>query len=115
MEYEKCLVELDEILNHLDPNDLEKIPSQIRRNIKEKKSKNYIWKYDENKELKEQNIDRRTISMLSYLNMQYLVSSEQKELLEKMHKFNEMKMEKEKKEKYKVEDLFNKSNKRRYN
>ena len=106
MEYAKCLVELDEILNYLSVENLEKIPIEIRNSIKEYKDKEYIWKYDETKELKEQKLDRKTIAMLSYLNMEYLLNKEQKEYMQNLHKLNEQKIEKEKQEKYNPDSLF---------
>ncbi len=109
MEYSKCLVELDELLNHLPKEDLDKVPEDIRKTIKQEKDKTYIWKYDQTKELKDQKLDRKTIAMICYLNMEYLVNEEQKKLLREMHQFNEIKSERAKKEKYKYEDLFKRS------
>ena len=106
MEYTKCLVELDEILNHLSVENLEKIPYEIRKSIKDNKDKEYIWKYDETKELKEQKLDRKTIAMLSYINMEYLLNKEQKEFMKSLHELNEHKIEKEKQERYNIDDLF---------
>ena len=108
MEYTKCLVELDEVLCHLIEDDLKKIPENIRNSIKKEKDKNYIWKYDESKELKEQNLDRKTIAILSYLNMEYLLNDEQKELMEKFHKANEQKTNKEKQEEYNTDNILKK-------
>lgn len=106
MEYQKCLVELDEILNHLREEDRKKIPYEIRNSIKKEKDEQYKWNYDETKSLREQNINRKTIAMLSYLNLEYLLSEEQKALLEEMHKFNEIKTEEEKEKKYNTKELF---------
>lgn len=106
MRYENCLVELDEILNHLDTKDLEKIPKDIIKAINEKKDMQYIWKYDKTRELNQQNIDRRTIAMLSYLNMKYLLNAEQINILEQLHRLNEMDNEKTKLEKYGVDIIF---------
>ena len=106
MEYDKCLVQLDEIFNYIPNYELSKIPKEIRKGIKEQKNKDFIWKFDKTKELKEQNLDRKTIAMLSYLNMEYLLNNEQKELMEKIHKANEQKLEKEKQEKYSSNVLF---------
>ena len=91
MEYQKCLVEVDEILKHLNMNEFNKIPQDIRNLISEKKDKNYIWRYDKSKSLSEQNIDRQTIAILSYLNMEYLLDEEQKLLMEEIHRTNEKK------------------------
>lgn len=85
----KCLVEIDEVLNHLEKEDLNKIPIEIRRAIKGKKDKNYNWKYDEFKELTKQKLNRKSIAILAYLNMEYLTTDEQREVLEKIHEFNE--------------------------
>ena len=106
MEYTKCLVELDEILNYLSVENLEKIPYEIRKSIKEQKDKEYIWKYDETKELKEQKLDRKTIAMLSYLNMEYLLNDEQKQFMENLHRINEQNIEKEKLDKFNPDEIF---------
>lgn len=111
MEYEKCLVEVDEVLNHLSKEDLNKIPEDILKGIKEHKDKEYIWKYDESKELKEQKFDRNTIVVLSYINMEYLLSKEQKELMEKIHELNEQNLQNEIQKEYDSKELFkNKTN-----
>ena len=107
VDYDKRLVEVDEILGYLSEDDLSKIPEEIRQIIKEKKNKEYTWKYDESKELKDQDVNRDTIVILSYLNMEYLLNKKQKELMEKIHKLNELKSEELKRERYKPEDLFN--------
>lgn len=109
MDYEKCLVELEEVLNHLKEEELRKIPYEIRKVINEKKDKQYNWKYDEDKELEEQDMNRKTILMLSYLNMKYLLNEEQRVLMEELHRFNEEKIEKEKRKKYDSKDIFEKN------
>ena len=113
MKYEKCLVQLDEILKYLSDENLQKIPNEIKESIKSEKDKNYIWKYDESKALNEQNLDRKTIVILSYLNMEYLLNTKQKEFIKRIHDLNEEKLEKEKvkQEKYNTNNLF-KNNKK---
>lgn len=106
MKYEKCLVELDEIFKYLKDEEKRNIPYEIRKAIKEKKDKHYHWNYDESKTLNEQNINRKTIAMLSYLNMEYLLNEKQKKLMEEIHKFNEKKIEKEKSKKYNPDSIF---------
>ena len=96
VDYEKRLVELDEVLNYLSKEDLAKIPEDIRQAIKENKSAEYTWEYDEEKSLKEQNLPRDTVILLPYLNMEYLLNKEQKELMEKIHLENEKKLERQK-------------------
>lgn len=106
VDYNKRLVEVDEVLNYLSDEDLEKIPEEIRNLIKENKDKDYVWQYDETKPLKEQGLNRDTIAFLSYLNMEYLLNEEQKKLMEQIHKYNEEKAETEKQNKYSTQDLF---------
>lgn len=111
MEYEKCLVEVDEVLNHLSKEELNKIPEDVLKGIKKHKDKEYMWKYDESKRLEEQTFDRNTIVILSYINMEYLLSKEQKDLMEKLHELNEQNFANEIQEKYDSKDLFkNKTN-----
>jgi len=105
IDYNKRLVEVDEILNYLSEEDLLKIPQEIKQAIKEAKDKEYIWKYDENKPLKDQNVSRDTIVILSYLNMEYLLNDEQKQLMGQIHKLNEKNFEQENAAQYK-EELF---------
>ena len=85
MENEKCLVQLNETLKYLKEEDLNKIPLEIRKAINEEKDKQYKWDYDESKSLQEQNIDRKTIAMLSYLNMKYLLDEEQRKMMKEIH------------------------------
>ena len=111
VDYNKRLVEVDEILNYLSEEDLLKIPEEVRNTIKENKDKEYFWKYDETKPLKEQDVSRDTIIILSYLNMEYLLNEEQKQLMQKIHELNEKKLEEAKIEKYGVDDLFKRNKK----
>ena len=106
MEYSKRLVEVDEVLSYLSIENLLKIPENIRNAIKENKDKEYVWKYDINKSLKEQNLSRDTIAFLSYLNMEYLLNEEEKQVMQEIHKLNDKKIEQEKMEKYSTKDLF---------
>lgn len=108
MEQEKCLVELDEILKHLDSKYLDKIPIDIRNSISEGKNRKYNWTYDENKKLNEQKINRKTIAMLSYLNMEYLLNDEQKELMKEIHYQNEKKFNLSKQNNNNISNLENK-------
>ncbi len=111
MEYSKCLVQVDEILNYLNLEELKKIPENVRKTIKDNKDKNYTWKYDVSKKLEEQNLNRKSIAILSYLNMEYLLNDEQRKLMEQIHRVNEQKQEEEKRKQYNPENIFeNKSN-----
>ena len=98
IDYNKRLVEVDEVLKYLSEEDLSKIPKDIRQLIKDNKDKEYEWEYDDTKPLKDQNLNRDTIAFLSYLNMEYLLNEEQKQLMQEIHEYNEKKLEEAKAE-----------------
>lgn len=108
VDYNKRLVEVDEVLNYLSEEDLQKIPEDIREAIKENKDKEYVWEYDDTKELKDQGLSRDTIIILSYLNMEYLLNEKQKQLMQQIHELNEINAEEKKAKQYSADDLFKK-------
>lgn len=107
-DYNKRLVEVDAILDYLSEEDFRKIPEEVIQVIKENKNQEYIWEYDETKDLKDQNLNRDTIAILSYLNTEYLLNEEQKKLMKQIYELNEKKMEQQQVEKHKVDDIFKK-------
>lgn len=109
-EYNKRLVEVDEVLKHLSEEDYKKIPEEIIQVIRENKDENYIWKYDESKELKDQLLSRDTIAFLSYLNIEYLLNEKQKDLMKQIYVLKERKIEEEKSKQYSVDNLFKRTN-----
>lgn len=88
IEYNKRLVEVDEILRHLCQTDYNKIPEEIKEVIEKNKDKEYVWKYDNTKKLKEQDVSDDTIAIVSYINMEYLLNDEQKKFVERLHEQN---------------------------
>lgn len=78
----------------------------MKQIIKHNKDKEYFWKYDETKELKDQNLSRDTIALLSYLNMEYLLNEEQKQLMEQIHQSNEKTLEEKREQQYNLNNLF---------
>ena len=103
----KRLVEVEYILKKLDDEYTKKIPQEIWDYIEENKDKDYIFNYDENKTLVEQNLSIDTISILTYINMEYLLGEEKKkEMIEFLRK-DEMIAEQEKAKLYNPDDLFN--------
>lgn len=90
-ELAKRLVEVEEILSYLPYEDLLKIPEEIWRAIQSEKDATYVWKYDESLPLKDQNVHKDTIFMLSYLNIKYLLNEEEKKFVKELLEFNEKK------------------------
>ncbi len=108
IDYKKRFVEVDEIIKYLPKKDLSKIPNDLIHLIRKNKDSKYIWKYDNNKKLEEQNIHKDTIAILSYINMKYILEDNQKMLMKNLHDYNEMKSEKLKREKFNPENIFKK-------
>lgn len=106
IDYNKRLVEVSEILNHLKKSDYDKIPKEVIDIIEKNKDKEYIWKYDETKDLKNQNVSKDTIAILSYINMQYLLNKEQRKFAQEIFNENQKKLENLKKDKYNSDNLF---------
>ena len=102
----KRLVEVEYILKKLDDEYIKKIPQEIWDYIEQNKDKDYIFNYDENKALVEQNLSIDTISILTYINTEYLLDEEQKkEMIEFLRK-DEMIAEQEKAILYNPDDIF---------
>lgn len=106
IDYSKRLVEVYAVLNHLKRSDYEKIPKSLIDLINENKDDEYIWNYDESKDLKNQDINRDALAILSYINMKYLLNDEQKKFIQKIHNENQQEIENKKGEKYNPNDVF---------
>lgn len=102
----KRLVEVEYILKKLDDKYIKKIPQEIWNYIKDNKDKNYVFDYDDNKILVEQNLNIDTISILTYINMEYLLSEEQKKEMKEILRKDEAIAEQEKAKLYNPDDLF---------
>lgn len=102
----KRLVEIEYILRKLEDEYIKKIPQEIWDYIEKNKDKNYIFKYDDSKNLLEQNLNIDTISILTYINIEYLLDEKQKmEMIEFLRK-DEAIAEQKKAKLYNTEDLF---------
>jgi len=103
---EKRLVEVDYILKKLDYEYIKKIPQEIWDYINENKAPNYVFTYDDNKTIAEQNLSIDTISILTYINIEYLLNKEQKKEMIDLLRKDEAISEHEKAKLYNPDDLF---------
>ncbi len=111
IDYKKRFVEVDEILKNLPAREFNKIPKDIISIIRKNKDSKYIWKYDKNKKITEQELPKDTINILSYINTEFILENEQRKLMKKIHYFNEIKEDELKKKKFNPEDIFKSSKK----
>lgn len=110
----KRITEVEYILNKLETKYKDKIPNEIWKYLEENKDKDYIYNYDDKKELKENNLHVDTIAILTYLNMEYLLDENEKIYIKKMLDRDNIIAEEEKRKKYNPEDIF-KSNQNNLN
>ena len=102
----KSLTEVYEVIKRFSEYEYNKIPKETIDVIVQNKDNEYNWKYDDSKSLLEQNLSREAIAILSYINLEYLLSGEKRNLMEEIYKMNERKLEQKKSELYKTDELF---------
>ena len=114
--YEKVLREVEYILQQFPKEIQNKIPDDFRNDIIKNMDVTYIPEtYNKNKTLDEQNISEETKKILALIYRNYLVSDEErKKLITEENNIRE-KLEKKKRKKYSVEDIFNNKTKNSQN
>lgn len=100
MDYSIGFAETYEILKYMDKKTLSKIPKDVFDIIKNNKTNNYIFNYNKELSLIEQNVHKETIEILSYLYYYYLSDEDSKKRLSKIYNDNIIELENEKKFKY---------------
>lgn len=115
VDYQKRLYEVNEILNYLPQEDYNKIPVDIIQFIQNNMEKDYYRSINKQKAFENQELNRDTIAILSYINTEYLLNQEQKDFMEQIHIQNEINMQNEIKDKYNVDELFKKKIKQTVN
>ena len=108
----KAYSEIDEILQLLQSDFVDKVPLKIRNIFREQKDKEYIVKINPNIPLENQELLPETISILALLKLDYWCENnqEKQELLKILQK-NEIEYQTEIERKYSSENIFNKNNK----
>lgn len=81
--------EVFEILRLLGKDNVEKIPLKILEKIDKCRDKNYIVNIDVNCPLNQQNISRKALAMFAWLNLEYMSTEEEREVLTGMYELNE--------------------------
>jgi len=109
-EISKRLKEVDYILKKMDEEYIKKIPQEVFDYINENMDKSHEFNYDEEKTLLEQNLHIDTVSILTYINTEFLLDGVQKKELMDLLKKDELILEQEKSKKYNANDIFKKKN-----
>ena len=104
--------EIDEFLELLDEKNRNEIPTKLRQFFKDEKDKEYHKGITTNIPIKEQNLHRETLVLIALLNLQYWCKDEtEKERLKQIYSNNEKEYQKELKEKYNINNIFQSKNK----
>lgn len=105
IETRQAYSEVNSFLEILDRENYNKIPRKLRNYFKREMDKNYIPKIDPKIPIKNQNLKRKTIAIISGLNLQYWCSEEKRKRLLEIYSNNEIKYQKKLREQYNPDNL----------
>lgn len=109
---EYALYQVDEILKNLEPAIRSKIPKKYIEFFHNNKAKNYNWKWDSEKTLKEQDLLPKTKSILTVLYSDFICEEDERKKINGILLKNEMEYQKEAKAKYSPEIVLKNRNQR---
>ncbi len=106
IEYSEAFAETLDILNHTRKEDVDKISPKFMEYLKANASKTYKPQLDHTKKIKDMQLRRKTKAILAIIYKMFWCDSERKEQFNKVLIENEIKREKELKEKYNIDNIF---------
>lgn len=104
--YAKAYVEILEIINNMGEEYRNKVPEKLLNLFEEKKDPNYTFDLSKIQITDKKVFLDETIGLLSLLELKYWANDEEREFLTKALKENEIKYQKELREKYNPDDIF---------
>lgn len=110
IKYANAYREVLEILKYLTPEDYDKIPKEKIEVFETCANKDYTFNYDPDKTLQEQNVSKTARTIIGILFRDYWATEEQREKIIRWQQQERNRIENEKKEKYKSEDIFKNNN-----
>ncbi len=106
----QAYAEIDNFIGLLDQKDQNKIPMKLREYFKREKDYHYTKKINPKESIKKQNLKTETLALIAMLNLQYWCEDEkEKERLKKRYILNGKRNQEELKQKYKIDNLFEKN------
>ena len=112
VEYANAYSEVLEILKYISKEDYEKIPNSKIELFETNHNEDYIFKYNPNKTLDEQNVSERAKAIIAILFRDYWATEIQKEKIINKQNYDRMKLEEEKKTRYNSNNLFKNNEKK---
>lgn len=114
VEYANAYSEVLEILKYISKEDYEKIPNSKIELFETNHNKEYIFKYNPNKTLDEQNVSKIAKAIIAILFRDYWATEIQKEKIITKQNYDRNQLEEKKKERYNSDKLF-KNNEKKIN
>ena len=112
VEYANAYSEVLEILKYISKEDYEKIPNSKIELFETNHNKEYIFKYNPNKTVDEQNVSKTAKAIIAILFRDYWATELQKEKIITKQNYDRMQLEEKKKERYNSDNIF-KNNKKK--
>ena len=112
VEYANAYSEVLEILKYISKEDYEKIPNSKIELFETNHNKDYIFKYNPNKTLNEQNVSKTAKAIIAILFRDYWATEIQKEKIINKQNYDRMKLEEEKRTRYNSDNLFKNNEKK---
>ena len=109
LEFKKAYVELYEIIKKMSKQEIQKIPKEYIVNLKNEMDKTYIFEFDDKKNILNQNFKVETKALLVELYERFLAPDDEKEFWKKYDRICIDAIEKEKKKKFPIKVIRNKS------
>ena len=104
--YADALAEVAVILDYLEDNDYNKIPKDVIEIIEKYKNEDYIFEYNEDVELKNQELLTETKAILYNFFRDYWANPKQQEKIKQWQREDRIKTEIKKQEEYEYKELF---------
>lgn len=114
VEYANAYSEVLEILKYISKEDYEKIPNSKIELFETNHNKEYIFKYNPNRTLDEQNVSKTAKAIIAILFRDYWATEIQKEKIITKQNYDRKQLEEKKKERYNSDNLF-KNNEKKIN
>lgn len=105
-EYGIAYAEVVEILKYIPIKDYNKIPNNKIQVFEKYAQKDYKFVYNPEISLKNQNVSEKAKTIIALLFRDYWATQEQRDKIIAKENYDMQKLEKEKQEKYKTEDIF---------
>lgn len=109
VEFSESVVEILDILNHMEKIYIDKIPKKFMNFLEENKSKSYKSNLDHSKKIKEMHLKEKTKDLLATIYVNYWATQDQKNRYINILSENECKYQKELRQKYNPDNIFKKN------